>query len=521
TLPELWHQLEPPITKATLSELDLGKILRNPKLHHEINFSTELRLRPSLSNKRAKMERVRHFWQSFASQLQMFMTNRDAFMAHHGRGQAWCLPMLLTSVKDIMSTLMPTRDHPQLEEGLDIPHIMQQLMYGLFDLEKLVSWLSSVLKYYCAPARDRRVDEMCKQITIGNRNNDVNELVRGMRSLLSVLEAMKFDVANHQLRFLRPILIEKTVMFEYRFFEEKLRSRNIDTTAAKEWYCRMTENKNKHHEGSAEAFGDMDVFFEAVAEMVLPSSSGLIPNTFSFDEKRISALWEDMLDVINLELCMHLYGKLDPAAFEPGASSGPALLLESATDGNSGCQAMPSARSSLVLSPAGSPQASPRLPKMSPSRTASALPRDRKAKSLELYASLISLLQTCPAASHSTERWEALRDTLALQIFSFTDAASSELVLVEAMLDQHLSDTSSILFREIERVVHRRLIQQLHRRVKSFKNLGAMALSTAATGGSPRDRSWTYGNDVGVADIATRLAHLGLLHWRVWGPLVY
>ena len=39
--------LEPPVTKKTLSELDVNKIVHNPKLRHDINFDPDLHFRPN------------------------------------------------------------------------------------------------------------------------------------------------------------------------------------------------------------------------------------------------------------------------------------------------------------------------------------------------------------------------------------------------------------------------------------------------------------------------------------------
>ncbi|KXJ86689.1 T-complex protein 11-domain-containing protein [Microdochium bolleyi] len=532
------RKIEPPVTKATLSELDVGKIVHNPKLHHDINFDPELHFRPNLDGEKGhkKQARAQQFWQSLASQLRMFMTDRDSFMTLYGQGQEWCLPMLLKSVKDIISTLVPARDRAQLEEGLNVPHIMQQFAYGMADLEKLASWLSSVLKSHCAPMRDEWVDEMYKQLTNGNRNNDVDELVKGMRSLLSVLEAMKLDVANHQIRCLRPVLIEETVAFEDRFFRKKLREGKFDATAAKEWYSRMTDKASQHQQGSAQAFGDMAIYFESVAEMIMPSSHEPFPNTFLFDEERMTKLRSDMLDAINLELCMRLYDRLDRASpgFGPSATGDSPLPSDLAMDDDSDCHSTSSARSSLVFSSVGTPEASPRSSLVCPGRPASVRPQDRKAKTQELYASLVSLLQSCPATSPPAQRWQTMKDSLALQIFRFTNAPSSELMNFEDMLDLHVSETASELFQEVEEEFHRRLVQELQQRVKSFKNLGAVSLFSVATGGrlpstgraagaqsSPSTRNRNNGDDGSVPDMATRLAHLGLLHWRVWGPLVY
>ncbi|KAK4188836.1 hypothetical protein QBC35DRAFT_183692 [Podospora australis] len=44
--------LEPPVTKTTLSELDVTKIMYIPKLRHDINFDPELHFRPNIDGKR-------------------------------------------------------------------------------------------------------------------------------------------------------------------------------------------------------------------------------------------------------------------------------------------------------------------------------------------------------------------------------------------------------------------------------------------------------------------------------------
>ena len=41
-------EFSPPMTKATLSELDVNKIVHNPKLRHDINFDPDLHFRPNL-----------------------------------------------------------------------------------------------------------------------------------------------------------------------------------------------------------------------------------------------------------------------------------------------------------------------------------------------------------------------------------------------------------------------------------------------------------------------------------------
>ncbi|KAI0843697.1 T-complex 11 [Hypoxylon sp. FL0890] len=541
--PRSSRPLEPPVTKATLSELDVNKIIHNPKLRHDINFDPDLHFRPNVDGEkgRRKQEKANQFWNTLTEQLQLFVVDRDEFMNRFGQGQEWCLPQLLKSVKEIIQTLVPQRDRMYLDEGLNVELIMQQFGKGIADLEKLASWLSGVLKSHCAPMRDEWVDEMYNQLTNGNKTNDMEELVQGMRSLLSVLEAMKLDVANHQIRCLRPILIEDTVHFEQRFFLKKIRDRKMDPGPAQAWYLTVSQYYSQDP-ASIHAFGEMGVFFEALCKMILPSTDPYShPDTFVFDEERMAKLRSDMLDAINLEICMRLYEGLErkyrycdsmssvgaiptPFPFTP-FSDASGLLSSRAEDDDS--------------AHSGSAHSSPRASLILP--TANRL-EDQQTKSKNLYNSLVALLQTSPTSSRSVSRWKAMKDSLALQIFRFTNAPAQELLQFEDELDTHLSELSSPLFQQVEQTYHYHLLVELRQRVKDFKGLTGAALFSVATGGRLHgpNRAWdgprenvsrertSLENAIreareegGVEDMATRLAHIGLLHWRVWSHLVY
>ncbi|KAL7624509.1 Protein SOSEKI 1 [Parahypoxylon ruwenzoriense] len=557
--------LEPPVTKATLSELDVNKIIHNPKLRHDINFDPDLHFRPNVDGEkgRRKQEKANQFWNTLTEQLQLFIVDRDEFMRRFGQGEDWCLPQLLKSVKEIIQTLVPQRDRMYLDEGLNVDLIMQQFSKGIADLEKLASWLSGVLKSHCAPMRDEWVDEMYNQLTNGNKTNDMEELVQGMRSLLSVLEAMKLDVANHQIRCLRPILIEDTVHFEQRFFLKKIRDRKMDPGPAQAWYLTVSQYYSQDP-ASIQAFGEMGIFFEALCKMILPSTDPYShPDTFVFDEERMAKLRSDMLDAINLEICMRLYEGLErkyrycnsmssvsaistPFLTTPLSDASGFLSMRTEDDGSeNNLFNPPSSRpSSLVFSSAGSAHSSPRTSLILPSQPTSSHPEDPQTKSRNLHSSLVALLQTSPTSSRSGSRWKAMKDSLALQIFRFTNAPAQDLLQFEDELDSHISELSSPLFQQVEQYYHYRLLVELRQRVKDFKGLTGAVLFSVATGGrlhgpsrtwdgtrenTTRDRERTsLENSIreareegGVEDMATRLAHMGLLHWRVWSHLVY
>ena len=185
---------EPPVTKATLSELDVNKIVNNPKLRHDINFDPDLHFRPNLDGEkgRRKTQKATDFWDTMRAQLREYLTNREQFEAElGGPGTEWCLPATLNAIRGILETLVPQRDRASIEETFNVDLLMQQFRKGVADLVKLALWLSQLLKCHCAPMRDDWVDDMVTQLSGGDRNGDVNLLVAGMQNLLAVLEAMK------------------------------------------------------------------------------------------------------------------------------------------------------------------------------------------------------------------------------------------------------------------------------------------------------------------------------------------
>ncbi|KAK0741874.1 T-complex protein 11-domain-containing protein [Apiosordaria backusii] len=546
--PQPARPVEPPVTKTTLSELDVAKIIHNPKLRHDINYDPELHFRPNLDGEkgRRKHEKANQFWNALLDQLILFVMDRETFMSRYADGD-WCLPSLLKAVRDIIETLVPQRDRELLNEGLNVDLLMQQFNRGVADLESLASWLSAVLKLHCAPMRDEWVDEMYQELSNGNRNNDPAELVKGMRSLLSVLEAMKLDVANHQIRCLRPVLIEDTVHFEQRFFMKKIQSSKLSVLPAREWYKAAQSHAERTYEHSPmphlQAFGNMAVFFDALSRLVLPSTrSDTTPCTFVFDEDRILKLRSDMYDSICLEICMRKFEDLDRLSkITHLCSRVPSYVREEGASSNrlSGDFTFVSSRpSSFVFSDRGSTFSSPRSSGELVSQPSMDFAESRT-KSLDLYNSLLALLHTAPLANSSKEKWRGLADSVALQILRYINAPPS-LPGFEDQIRNAVTNIEEELFQEVEAQFQQRLLAELAKRVNEFKHMSAVSLFSVATGGrimgasrpsvSLRDRNiGLFGaktprdprEEAGIDDMALRLAHLGILHWRVWALLAY
>lgn len=529
--------LEPPVTKSSLGELEVSKIINNPKLRHDINFDPELHFRPNVEGDkgRRKHDRASIFWTTLKEELVEFIVDRDSFYAKHGTGDDWCLPKLLKSVKEIIQTLVPQRDRQFLDEGLNVELLMQQFHRGIADLEKLASWLSRVLKSHCAPMRDEWVDSMYKQLSNGNSNNDVEELVNGMRSLLSVLEAMKLDVANHQIRCLRPALIEETTAFEQKFLMKKLRNRKMDIGDAKPWYQEAARTYPTGAGKMYSCFGDMGVFFEGISRSMLPSAGEKpLPGTFFFDEDRLGRVRSDILDAINLDVCMRMYEDLERIA---KLNSPPAFASAMSDDHEFNFNTPPSSSrpSSVTLSSADSASSSPRSSMVLPLYLNSET-NEAKTRARNLRDSLVALLQQAPHDQHYHEKWRSMAPSMALQIFRFTNAPMDMLVPFEEKLLENVCRISSPIYKEMEEAYRIRLLNELAMRVRYFKALSGVCLFSIATGNRvpTSSRSLDAGRDRdldaairmgqqegGIEDIATRIAHVGVVHWRIWARMAY
>lgn len=547
--PSPCQPLEPPVTKSSLGELEVSKIINNPKLRHDINYDPELHFRPNVEGDkgRRKHDRASVFWNALKEQLREFVVDRPSFYEKYANGDDWCLPKLLKAVKEIIQTLVPQKDRQLLDEGLNVELLMQQFHRGIADLEKLALWLSGVLKSHCAPMRDEWVDSMYSQLSSGNRNNDIDELVNGMRSLLSVLEAMKLDVANHQIRCLRPALIEETTAFEKKFFSKKLRAKKMDIRDARPWYTEASQNMpSSMSRSTASKFGDMAIFFEALTRSLLPSGCDKpLPSTFFFDEDRLSRVRSDILDAINLDVCMRMYDDLERVARYNSIPAYTSLFSEDdpsasttslCSDFNFNTLPLRSRPASLALSSSGSASSSPRsslllnshmLPSyLSPDAN------EMSSKARNLRESLVALLHQAPHDVHHADRWRAIAPSMALQIFRYTSAPSEMLPAFEEKLTQNVCSIMSPLYQDIEEAYRVRLVSELAVRVHYFKSLPGVALFSIATGNSNQNKTFDSGRDRdldaairvgqqegGVEDIATRIAHVGVIHWRIWDSM--
>ncbi|PHH54439.1 Protein SOK1 [Ceratocystis fimbriata CBS 114723] len=552
--------LEPPVTRHTLVELDVNRIVLNSRLRHDINFDPELHFRPNMDGDkgRKKNQRAEQFWQALEEQLGMFLVNRPAFVEKFGESNNWCLPNLLKAVKEIIQTLVPSRDRQSLDECFNLELLMQQFNHGVADLEKLASWLASLLKSHCAPMRDDWVDDMYNLLSKGNRENDIKTLVKGMRDLLSVLEAMKLDVANHQIRCLRPSLIEDTVKFEKRYFEKKILSDRLDVAPARSWFHNVRRYSKEFvklatpaYASHVRALGDLAILGIAMAQMTMPilfayrfptthshhhhqtthtGSHGqytTIPPTFMHDEERIHKFREEISEMTALAIVMRLYDKL-LKEFPKKQKSDVPSYLSSSMDVDFDFNSPPTSRPpSVTLSGSDSASSSPRSsPRASLVFAAPARQSTLKESRDNVYQSLVDLLRMLPSSQrNSSSRWDAIAPMWALQIVRNTSASLDKVDEIENTFKVSMSTLTTPVAMQVQMDIFQHLAWEIMPRLRDFRGMKAWHLFTNGTAGRPYAPSRGVTSSplqietAGIAMMATKIAHVATLHYQVWASV--
>lgn len=192
----------PPVTKRSLSELDIQSVITNIKLRHDVNFDRDLSFRPNLDGAKGQ-EKTRvasNYWTALVAELMLYerlyrgtpplrfeQIRWEAITRHVERR----VPTMFHTIANVLKSLIPDRDHSRVDEHVDVAMLMQEIERGVCDLVRFAEWMAYLLKEHCAPMRDEWVNDMVQHIREGVARNDPGMIVQGLRELLGILEAMK------------------------------------------------------------------------------------------------------------------------------------------------------------------------------------------------------------------------------------------------------------------------------------------------------------------------------------------
>ena len=129
---------------------------------------------------------------------------------------------------------------------------------------------------------------------------------------------MKLEVANHQIRILRPILIETAVDFEKDYFSQLIQHAKIDINDSLRWfyksYLKNKANLGPYFDSAVSKTDDKNLKLVAVAGLInLLSCRNMatdFPSTLAFDHTRLILLRADIRQLVCVQLCVILYKQL-------------------------------------------------------------------------------------------------------------------------------------------------------------------------------------------------------------------
>jgi hypothetical protein len=284
----------------------MPRIINNPKLRHDVNFDRDLHFRPNLDGSKGKQKMLQadQYWKALEVEFAVYAILQQRRMQSNNEPHWYRtmklalkrLPNVFVAIRDILKTLVPDQDQRSVTDRLDVAHLVDQVHNGVCDLVDLANWLAKILKNHCAPMRDCLVDAMQKTIIAGATEGREDKLVSGLRSLMTILEAMKLDVANHQIRHMRPLLIEDTINFQRKYNAHRLFAGKVDGPKSKLWL---------QNEMELMCSTPLDALVSATIRDLLLYSPSNLPSASSFylDVDRLRTLRSELLNTIYLDLC--------------------------------------------------------------------------------------------------------------------------------------------------------------------------------------------------------------------------
>lgn len=238
------------------------------------------------------------------------------------------LPLMFHTLRDILLSLLPLKDRAHVDSILDPDLVMQQIRHGALDFVSMARWLAEVFKAHCAPMRDAWVDQMVCRIELGVETQSPRRLVEGLRMVFAILEAMKLDVANHQIRTLRPMLVDTAIEFEQDYYTQVVDKGKLSLADSLDWFKRSLEsfesaNPQSTYDANRAGFvwGLLRLFSCSLDSHIVTE----FPSTFGFDFSRLAGFRAELRKVVCLHLCVLLYQQM---CSTQGASAAATLLAK-------------------------------------------------------------------------------------------------------------------------------------------------------------------------------------------------
>ena len=486
------RNLYPPVTKDSLKELELPSIQNNLTLRIDLCFDQGLYFQPVSGNKGDEKQRhAKIYWDSLLLELQthLHVLHGSCQDCGHGLGSdSYTVPSRLsaffTTLRDLLEILVPEADKEDVKQWLDIDWLVRLVRIGQFDASRFSEWLSKLLMSHCAPMRDEMAQDMHRKVSAGAQTGNMEVLVEGLTLLFTLLEKMKLDVANHQIRSFKFLLIADTIPFLKDCFTKMIDGGQFDISSSRSWVQNLIRSDVCNLSASILDASDrhFEIFVRGIARLATTSRIES-PDICVYDKDRMDILHMDFVDLVQWQICEKTLEELmlkwsgrSPTASEIEHCLTRVLQLIVPEEGYSegvDCHAR-SVAIEIARAAAGISSSSSDTSTIPTSSSSSSKPRPRsQPKSIDLQFAI-----------------SRLKDNLKRK-------------------DAEVAEQTA---RKIDELV----LHHAHR----FKCMETLQVSED-------QRAWTVKRSAGqfpigpdLEDVARRLAHIAILSWQVWSDLL-
>lgn len=210
--------LEPPITTATLSQIEFDRLYKNLFMRHDINFDPNIQYRPIPIDRQGavRMTEASSYWDALNMELIWCARVQSCPRLYFSR-KCNCtptvrclrkeksslrtklvrLPRMFEVIREILHSLLPKTEWLAIDERLDTSLLVQELENSACDYVSLGNWLANLLQRYYLSDGDYLISRMVSTIRDGVRGKDITGILSGLKQIFVILEAMKL-VNIHQ-----------------------------------------------------------------------------------------------------------------------------------------------------------------------------------------------------------------------------------------------------------------------------------------------------------------------------------
>jgi T-complex protein 11 len=498
--------VDPPHTKESMKELNIDCIVNNPKLRRDINFESRLGFRPTELNGRQSFQKLskQKYKEGLACEFEILRFLSLQLLGPEAELAARLIhllkrcriPRLFKAIRGILETIITETDLPILRDQFDDELRWQEIIHGTCDFRKIILWLGRLLKTHCAPVRDQMIDAVVNEVSKG----DIKSIASGLVNLLQVLENMKLDIANHQVRHLKAYFINWTFVFEVKYHGNRIKKSRFLPAPSKAWFDRIQfdtspifkdplalRNQNPRLQSFAVAFVRSLLPPHQLHhdKLNLPLCEPL-PETFEMDTSRIRSLKSELLEIIQLRICYSVF-------------------VDSWSE-----------RSQRQIQPAHEVQILSHMRAISSHGGVLASVPNIAAGIVKWIADM-----TNQSFSVSTDM-QAIIDVeqrLRQGLNPLGMRAAVDELLVPLILDVYEVTTENLHVEYYE--IFRKLVPQPPPSTKTSQNVHALSMYAMKPKPSRFPPSLSPIFISQLNEIVNRTAHISILHWRVWSQLVY